>query len=149
MLEGVASPFARGSSLPRDQTQVSCVSCISRQILYHWATWEALFPRTLGDKLGDKMIPVDKWVIVLSNLKLKKKNLINISASASFWVAVPLALTMALTAWLTCENSRQTLQVTEPGEMVAERQYFHSFIYSESVLYWSLLKSFFGSLNQN
>ena len=25
----------------RDQTQVSCVSCIGRQILYHWATWEA------------------------------------------------------------------------------------------------------------
>ena len=26
---------------PRDRTHVSCVSCIGRQILYHWATWEA------------------------------------------------------------------------------------------------------------
>ena len=28
--------------LTRDLTCVSCVSCIGRQILYHWATWEAL-----------------------------------------------------------------------------------------------------------
>ena len=25
----------------RDQTLISCVSCIGRQILYHWATWQA------------------------------------------------------------------------------------------------------------
>ena len=30
--------FSRGSSWPRDPTHVSC---IGRQILYHWATWEA------------------------------------------------------------------------------------------------------------
>ena len=29
----------QGSSQPRDQTHISC---IGRQILYHWATWEAL-----------------------------------------------------------------------------------------------------------
>ena len=38
ILEWVPS-FTRGSSQPRDWT---CVSCIGRQILYHWATWEAL-----------------------------------------------------------------------------------------------------------
>ena len=37
----VAISFSRGSSLPSDWTQVSCVSCIDRQILYHWATPEA------------------------------------------------------------------------------------------------------------
>ena len=31
----------RGSCWPMDQTQVSCISCIVRQILYQWATWEA------------------------------------------------------------------------------------------------------------
>ena len=41
VLEWVAISFSRGSSQPRDQTRVSCVSCIGRQILYHWATWEA------------------------------------------------------------------------------------------------------------
>ena len=37
-------PFlpSRGSSRPRDQTHVSCVSCTGREILYHWTTWEAL-----------------------------------------------------------------------------------------------------------
>ena len=30
-----------GSSQPRDQICVSCASCLGRQILYHWATWEA------------------------------------------------------------------------------------------------------------
>ena len=37
-------PFPiRGSSQPRDWTQVSCVSCIGRLILYHYATLEAQF----------------------------------------------------------------------------------------------------------
>ena len=39
ILEWVAMPFSRGSSLPRDQTSVSC---IGRWILYHCTTWEAL-----------------------------------------------------------------------------------------------------------
>ena len=42
ILEWVAISFSRGSSRSGDQTLISCVSCISRQILYHWATWEPL-----------------------------------------------------------------------------------------------------------
>ena len=41
ILEWVAIPFSKGSSQPRDQTCVFCISCIGRRILYHWATWEA------------------------------------------------------------------------------------------------------------
>ena len=33
-LEGVATPSSRASSWPRDQTQVSFVSCIGRLVLY-------------------------------------------------------------------------------------------------------------------
>ena len=35
-------PFPPPGDLPqlRDRTLVSCGSCFSRQILYHWATWE-------------------------------------------------------------------------------------------------------------
>ena len=33
--------FSRESSWPRDQTLASCVSCTGRQVLYHWASWEA------------------------------------------------------------------------------------------------------------
>jgi len=35
ILQWVAMPFSRGSFRPRDQTRVSCVSCIGREILYH------------------------------------------------------------------------------------------------------------------
>ena len=41
-LEWVAISFSRGSPWPRDQTHVSCVSCIGRRILYHWTMWKAL-----------------------------------------------------------------------------------------------------------
>ena len=48
MLELVAISYCRVSSWPRDWNHVSCISCvISRQILYPWATWEALKPRCL------------------------------------------------------------------------------------------------------
>ena len=35
IVKWVAMPFSRGSSQPRDQTHISYISCISRQILYH------------------------------------------------------------------------------------------------------------------
>ena len=38
ILEWVAISFSRGSSPPSNRT---CVSCIGRQILYHWTTREA------------------------------------------------------------------------------------------------------------
>ena len=41
ILDQIAISFSRGSSPLRDQTRVSCVSCIGRLILYHCATWEA------------------------------------------------------------------------------------------------------------
>ena len=34
ILEHVAISFSRGSSLPRDQTQLSCISCTGRWVLY-------------------------------------------------------------------------------------------------------------------
>ena len=41
-LEWVAIDSSRGSSQPRDQTCISCVSCIGRRNLYHCTTWEVL-----------------------------------------------------------------------------------------------------------
>ena len=39
---GLPFPPSRGSFRPRDWTRVSCISCIGRWVLYHWATWEAI-----------------------------------------------------------------------------------------------------------
>ena len=41
ILEWVAISYSRGSSRPRNRTDVSCISCIGRHMLYHCATWEA------------------------------------------------------------------------------------------------------------
>ena len=41
VLEWVTMPFFKGSSQPRDQTWISCISGLAGEILYHWATREA------------------------------------------------------------------------------------------------------------
>ena len=41
ILKWVASSSPRGCSQPRDQICISYSSCIGREIIYHWATWEA------------------------------------------------------------------------------------------------------------
>ena len=41
ILKRVAVSSSRRSSQPRDQTHISCISFTVRQILYHWAIWEA------------------------------------------------------------------------------------------------------------
>ena len=40
ILQWVAISYSRGSSWPRDQTCIPCISCIGRQILHHCATWK-------------------------------------------------------------------------------------------------------------
>ena len=39
ILQWVAISFSRRSSQPRDQTHISCISCIGRWILYHLRQW--------------------------------------------------------------------------------------------------------------
>ena len=59
ILELVAMPSCRESSLPRDQTCVSFISCIGRQILYHCTPWEAPQPiRARHIICGNLMWPV-------------------------------------------------------------------------------------------
>ena len=41
ILEWVAFSFSKGFSQLKDQTHVSCISCIDRWVLHYWATWEA------------------------------------------------------------------------------------------------------------
>ena len=43
ILDWFGISFSRISSRPKDQTCVSCISCIGRQLLYHCATWGALY----------------------------------------------------------------------------------------------------------
>ena len=54
VLEWVAMPSSRGSSPPRDGTHISC---ISRWILYHWATREAHLLLQLALCLAAQLCP--------------------------------------------------------------------------------------------
>ena len=50
ILEWVAISFSGGSSRSGDRTCISWVSCIGGQILYHWATGEALWHKISTNK---------------------------------------------------------------------------------------------------
>ena len=72
ILEWVAIPFSWGSSRPRDWTHVSCVSCIGRQLLYHWAIWEIphwTFTQTLRK---NEILPFAAPWMDLENIMLSK-----------------------------------------------------------------------------
>ena len=77
ILEWVAIFSCRGSSQPRDQTYVSCISCISRQILYHCTLWEALSAKS----------PLLKFCLILR--PVQKKNSCNKSCRTSTWPTLP------------------------------------------------------------
>ena len=55
ILECVAISSFRGSSRSRDPTQVSCVSCVGRQILYHCATWKAHMSVLVSQSIPQKV----------------------------------------------------------------------------------------------
>ena len=56
ILEWVAMPTFKGSSRPRDWNCISYISCIGRQVLYHWATWEAPLLIAISWEFMTKMI---------------------------------------------------------------------------------------------
>ena len=59
-LEWVAISSSRGSFWPRDRTCISCVSCMGRRILYHWASWEApVGPQIQQQRFPDACIEGD------------------------------------------------------------------------------------------
>ena len=65
ILEWLAFPFSRGSSKPRDGTQVSC---IAGGFFTSWVTREALF--SLGKFTS--YLPLCLWILSLWNENLKK-----------------------------------------------------------------------------
>ena len=107
ILEWVTISFTKRSSWPRDQTHISCVSCIGRQILYHWVTWEAPATKSLqscptlcdpidGSPPGSAVPEILQartleWVAIsFSNewkWKVKVKSLSHVQPSATPWTA--------------------------------------------------------------
>ena len=107
VLAWVAISYSRGSSRPRDQTCISCVSCIGRRILYHCITREDLEYYTVTKKSlpstyhhicwisspsiyeilpQAKLFCVWKLISVTTNLKLMDQNhtITSINAEKAF-----------------------------------------------------------------
>ena len=53
ILRWVAVSYSRGSSQPRGQTHISCISCIGKWVLYRCATWEAPLKLESGLTISD------------------------------------------------------------------------------------------------
>ena len=75
ILEGVAFPFSRGSSQPRDGTQASCIaggfftSWATREAQEYWSGWPIFSPVDLSDpwiKPGSPALQVDSIPTELS-----------------------------------------------------------------------------------
>ena len=79
VLEWVAISFSRESSQPRDQTQVSCILYIDRQILYHCATWET--------QLQHFLIEVYSPLIADCSLLVQSVGF-SISINTSYWLLI-------------------------------------------------------------
>ena len=91
-LEWLALTSSRGSSRPRDQIHLSYVSCVSRWVLYHWATWEAPFYLIMAPKSSDagnldvpkrshKVLPLSEEMRALELIRKEKNHMLRLLRS--------------------------------------------------------------------
>ena len=72
ILEQLAMSYSRGSSGPRKQIRICCISCICTQILYHCTSWEAQLRHLSKDKF--------QWTCILSSsYSMKNIKIINLN----------------------------------------------------------------------
>ena len=114
ILEWVAIPFSRGSSWPRDQTQVSCTA---GRLFTDWATREArsriyihkifsVVPKSIMYIVSSRII---YWVLFLG-LALSRMRLENfkILLVHNFWIQVPCS-------WV-CEAAHRWMALAQLGK---------------------------------
>ena len=124
----------QGIFLTRDRTHVSCVSCIGRQILYHYTTWKT--PRTI---LWGKELPTLVYYIpyLLACLKLVSIKAIGTHIKHSFsltvlsleftflcfyWIIIDLQCCVSLrytTKWVTFWYQRKGTSIFSQGLKVS------------------------------
>ena len=104
ILEWVAISFSRGSSWPRSWTHISCISCMGRWVVYHWATWEA--STVWGHS---KKMVVDEPGSRLS-LNSKSTGALILDFPESKTVTNILVLFKPLSLWYFCYSSPSTIK---------------------------------------
>ena len=68
ILEWIAISFSKGSSWPRNQTRLSCISCIGRQIIYYCSPW---VPNLWSTTLHSES-PMITWIVTAPGRLLPK-----------------------------------------------------------------------------
>ena len=61
ILEQVAISYSRGSSQPRDQTCISCISCIGGWILYHLGSLKVSLLLTITNVTTRRVLSTHPW----------------------------------------------------------------------------------------
>ena len=96
---GVGCHFLlQGSSQPRDQTHVSCVSCPGRQVLYHYASQEGLgthFPLTYKSP-GRKVL---RRPVVINPMRRKSRRRLPVSREGQSTADPPAAGAFSGSSW--------------------------------------------------
>ena len=115
ILEWVAISSSRGSSQPGDWT---CVPCIGRQILYHWATWEA------------------PYVVWLWANESCSKELIH-SPSSSKWASLLTSSSSNSCKQLHYEDLRMLYYIWAPYSEILENCQLFLFLSSYSGIIWN------------
>ena len=121
ILEWVTVPFYRGSSQPRDQTQVSC---IAGRFFTSWDTREALYIYiyiyTLNSITKSPIVKIKNGQKIKINISPPKKTLKYVQHHFSTWKckSKPKDTTSYLLEWLL--SSRQ--EITDVGEDVKESE---------------------------
>ena len=121
LLDWVVISFSRGSSWPSDRTHISWISCTGRQILYHWATWEA--PRK---KVKVKVTQSGPTLCELTDYIVHGI----LQARILEWVAFPFSKDRAFPFSLS--QPRDTTQVSRPAG-----RFFNSWATREAQECWS------------
>ena len=93
ILKWVAISYFRGSSLLRDQTHVSCVSCIGRQILYHCTTWEA---GKGGFRHSPRLHNGRAWICTLASWRALKSEPLGSGSWKEAWASLLCCFTVKL-----------------------------------------------------
>ena len=94
ILKWVAMPFSGGSSQPRDQTCISCGSCIASRLFTNWATREALpfvYPLLLSVFVHQKitwLLPLRPWICSSPLYILDTSRLSNLYTANIFFKSV-------------------------------------------------------------
>ena len=109
ILAWVAISSFRGYSQPRVQIHVSCVSCIGRQVVYHWASWEAQtsfrfpiipsFRRSYQDGVWDRAWGKDVRGRCSFFRRIQKPSMATDSGWMGMLSQLPLLWTPQLTTW--------------------------------------------------